>query len=246
MTASKIHSLKAISYTRVSTEDQANTGVSLAAQQEKIRQYAGLYGLEIVEAIQDAGFSAKNTNRPGMQRLLSLMEKKAIEAVIVAKLDRLTRNIRDLADIVELANRRGIALVSVGEHIDTGSAAGRMAVNMIGVISQWEREAIGERTAAALRYKRDSGRQYNKEALYGFRHEQGRLVRCEQEQGVILQTMAMRASGLSYGRIAGQLNARKVLTRTGAPWHAEQIRRVVDNAGTRDKITESHFETLAA
>lgn len=238
--------MKAIGYCRVSTEDQAAFGVSLSAQEQRIKQYAALYDIEIVEVIQDAGISAKNLNRPGMQRILSMMEKKEIDSVIVAKLDRLTRSIRDLSELMELSNKKGVALISVSEHIDTGSAAGRMMVNMLGTISQWERETIGERTAMALRFKRDSGQQYNGEPLFGFIHEDGRLIPCENEQKIADEICLMHKNGLSFGRIARMLNATDRSTRSGGKWYPEQVRRVVVNAKTREKITETNFETVAA
>ena len=238
--------MKAIAYSRVSTEDQASFGVSISAQEERILQYAGLYEIEIMEVIKDAGFSAKNMKRPGMRRVLGMMEKKEIEAVIVAKLDRLTRNIRDLADLVELANKKGIALISVGEHIDTGSAAGRMMVNMIGTISQWEREVIGERTAVALRFKRDSGKRYNREALYGFRHSGGQLVPCLEEQGIIDKIVSMHKSGFSYCRTARELNDSGEATRSGGKWYAEQVKNVIVNTSIREKLLALHSESLAA
>ena len=77
--------------------------------------------------------------------------------MIVLKLDRLTRSVRDLADLLELFQRRKVALMSVSESLNTATAAGRMVVNMLGTVAQWEREAIGERTSAALSAKRLRG-----------------------------------------------------------------------------------------
>ena len=102
--------MKAVAYSRVSTAGQAEKGVSMEDQKLKIEQYADLYGFSITEFITDGGESAKNLNRPGVQRILTMMKQQEIEAVIVAKLDRLTRSVRDLADIVELANRKNISL----------------------------------------------------------------------------------------------------------------------------------------
>ena len=237
--------MKAIAYSRVSTEDQASFGVSISTQEERILQYAGLYDIEIMEVIKDAGFSAKNMKRPGIQLVLGMMEKKEIEAVIVAKLDRLTRNIRDLADLVDLANKKGIALISVGEHIDTGSAAGRMMVNMIGTISQWEREVIGERTAVALRFKRSAGQRYNKNPLFGFQHDAGRLVPCDGEMVIIDEIISMHRAGFSYGKTARELNARQIQARDGGRWYAESVKRVIMRSGIRENILNAAHKAAA-
>jgi site-specific DNA recombinase len=90
-----------------------------------------------------------------MVKLLAMVEAGQVQAVIVAKLDRLTRSVRDLCELLELFERRGVALVSVAESLDTGSAAGRLVLNI--AVSQWEREAIGECTRDAPRRKKSNG-----------------------------------------------------------------------------------------
>src|SRR5713226_403369 len=111
---------------------------------------AVVQGAEIVELIVDGGESAKNLNRPGMERLLALVDQGKFQTVIIAKLDRLTRSVKDLAELLERFQKRGVSLVSVAESLDTGSAAGRLVINIMTAVSQWEREAIGERTRDAM------------------------------------------------------------------------------------------------
>src|SRR2546423_9982982 len=143
--------MRAIGYVRVSTDKQADHGVSLEAQEAKIRAMAVVQGSEIVELIVDGGESAKNLNRPGMERLLSLVDAGKVQTVIIAKLDRLTRSVKDLAELLERFQRRGVSLVSVAGTLDTGSAAGRL------VVSQWEREAISERTHDGMQHQKSTG-----------------------------------------------------------------------------------------
>src|ERR1700746_1149133 len=80
-----------------------------------------------------------------------MVDAGSVKAVIVAKLDRLTRSVKDLCELLERFEKRGVALVSVAESLDTGSAAGRLVLNIMAAVSQWEREAIGERTRDAMR-----------------------------------------------------------------------------------------------
>src|SRR5580693_8604724 len=86
-------------------------------------------------------------------RAMALVDAGKVKAVIVAKLDRLTRSVKDLCELLERFERKGVALVSVAESLDTGSAAGRLVLNIMAAVSQWEREAIGERTRDALSHK---------------------------------------------------------------------------------------------
>ena len=146
-----LSSMRALGYVRVSTDKQADRGVSLEAQETKIRAMATVEGAEIVELIVDGGESAKNLNRPGMDRLLALVDGRKVRTVIAAKLDRLTRSIKDLAELLERFQRRGVSLVSVAESLDTGSTAGRLVINIMTAVSQWEREAIGQRTRPSRR-----------------------------------------------------------------------------------------------
>ena len=138
--------MKAIGYVRVSTDRQAGQGVSLEAQESKIRANSTVQGGVLFNVIIDGRESAKNLNRPGLQRLLALVESGKIEAVIIAKLDRFTRSMKDLCSLLELFEKRGVALISIAESLDTASAAGRLVITIMAAVSQWEREAIGERT----------------------------------------------------------------------------------------------------
>jgi site-specific DNA recombinase len=142
--------MRAIGYARVSTDKQADSGVSLEAQQEKIRAMAVVQGAALLDVIVDAGESAKTLDRPGMERLLALVDARKVDTVIIAKLDRLTRSVKDLALLLEHFTRRGVGLVSVAESLDTNTAAGRLVLNIMVSVSQWEREAIGERTRDAM------------------------------------------------------------------------------------------------
>ena len=115
----------AIGYCRVSTAKQAEHGVSLEAQAEKIRAMANLHDATLLDIVVDEGESAKSLKRPGLERVLNLVDTAQVQSVIVAKLDRLTRSVKDLCDLLERFERRKVALISVAESLDTGSAAGQ-------------------------------------------------------------------------------------------------------------------------
>lgn len=219
-----------VAYLRVSTEKQADLGVSLDAQQAKVTQYAALYDLELVAIEIDAGESAKSLDRPALARALGMLEDGRAKALLVVKLDRLTRSVRDLCDLVDTYFRNGQCdLLSVGERVDTRSAAGRMLLNMLTVIGQWEREAIGERTAAAMQHKAKAGEYTGGRARFGFKvsNDGVALVPDEAEQTAIAEARALRARGLSLRAVAKELEAKGFRARSGRTLDSKQIARMV-------------------
>lgn len=144
-------------YTRVSTSDQAEQGVSLDAQLISCRSYATSKGWAIADEISDPGESAGSLKRPGIQQVLAGLRSGKYAGVIVWRLDRLTRSIRDLLTLLDLANDHGVGLVSVTESLDTTSPMGRFVVHLLGAIAQWERETIGTRVKSAMAHAKGQG-----------------------------------------------------------------------------------------
>jgi DNA invertase Pin-like site-specific DNA recombinase len=214
---------RAIGYVRVSTEKQRDEGVSLEVQRERIRAYAELYGVEIVAWESDEGASAKSLERPGLQRALARLDRFEANAILVFKLDRLTRSVRDLGELIETYFEDGTnSLLSVGEQIDTRSAAGRMMLNILTVVSQWERETIGERTSVAMQHKKAQGFKFGM-ARYGTRIVGGVEEAIPEEQGIIATARALRATGASLRAIAEALPP----ARNGKRFKPTQIMRML-------------------
>ena len=224
-----VHGMQAIGYVRVSTDRQAETGVSLEAQTARIRAMAVVHSAELLDVIVDGGESAKSLQRPGMERLLALVESKQVQAVIVAKLDRLTRSVRDLCELLERFEKRGVSLVSVAESLDTATAAGRLVINIMTAVSQWEREAIGERTRDALRHKRANGQRVGN-IHYGYRLSgDGAHVEPDAAEQAVLATIRdLRARRRSLREVARALNERGWRTRRGSPWRHEYVKNAIE------------------
>lgn len=220
---------KAIGYVRVSTDKQADKGVSLEAQAEKIRAMAVVQGVELLDILIDAGESAKTLDRPGMERLQAMVNRREVQCVIIAKLDRLTRSVKDLAELLEDFQKKGVSLVSVAETLDTGSAVGRLMLNLLVSVSQWERETIGERTATALRHKKAHQRVYN-HVPYGFQRDADTLVPDAQEQAIISRVKLCRENGWTLRKIADALNEQGVPTKNGGRWQAQTINNLLQNS----------------
>jgi len=221
---------KAIGYVRVSTEEQAADGVSLAAQEAKIKAYADLYDLDLVEIIVDAGQSAKTLDRPGIKRALEMLTDKKADGLLVAKLDRLTRSVADLNRLIErfFSEKAGRLLWSVADAIDTRTAAGRLVLNILASVSQWEREAIAERTRDALRHKKALGQRVGSVPFGSRLAADGITLEPEPAEREIMDLVAeLRRSGLSIRGIVAEMNSRGVLTKEGGKWHIATVQRVL-------------------
>jgi site-specific DNA recombinase len=222
-----------VAYLRVSTAGQADRGVSLDAQRAKVQAYAALFELDLVAVEVDAGVSAKSLARPALDRALGMLRDGRAEALLVVKLDRLTRSVRDLCDLVERYFRDGrYALLSVGEQVDTRSASGRMVLNMLTVIGQWEREAIGERTSAALQHIASQGKYTGGAAPYGWAlgSDGETLVAVPAEQAVIERARAIRASGASLRAVAATLAEAGHVARSGRPFDPKSVANMIEHA----------------
>jgi site-specific DNA recombinase len=231
LAAHPIHSdsMQTIGYVRVSTDRQAEHGVSLEAQEAKIRAMATIHSAELLEVIVDGGESAKSLNRPGLQRLLALINGGQVQAVIVAKLDRLTRSVKDLCNLLELFEKRKVALISVAESLDTGSAGGRLVITIMAAVSQWEREAIGERTRDALRHKRNQGHRVGNIPFGSRLAADGQhLEQDAAEQAALQEIRRLRGEGTSLRGIAAALNHPAYRTRRGTAWRLESVARIVN------------------
>ena len=218
-----------VGYARVSTIEQAREGLSLEAQRAKLRSYAQLYGLDLVGTHVDAGASGATLERPGLQEALQVLTRGTAHGLVVVKLDRLTRSIRDLAMLLETYFHR-YSLMSVDDRVDTASASGRLLLHIITAVSQWEREVIGERTRDALAVKRAKGERVSRYAPYGYMLADGgtHLTVESREQAAIRMARDLHQTGLSLRQVAWQLERSGYVGRQGRRYSAAAIRRLVE------------------
>jgi DNA invertase Pin-like site-specific DNA recombinase len=220
--------IRVIGYTRVSTDEQAREGVSLGAQHSRIRAYCECNDLELVDVVEDAGVSAKCLHtRQGLQRVLADLEGGRAEALVVLKLDRLSRSTKDVIELTERFERCGWGLHSISEKLDTSTAAGRFVLTILAALAQMEREQVGERTRAALAYKKQNGERLGTTPLgyetvtdeLGNRH----LQPVGREQAVLKQIADLREAGTTYKDIAQRLNSEGVPTKRGGRWRGGTV-----------------------
>lgn len=177
--------------------------------------------------VEDAGASGRTLNRPGLHQALGMLVAGEADAVLVTKLDRLTRSVRDLGALLETPFTTA-ALFSVAGQIDTRSAAGRLVLNVLTSVAQWERETISERTRTVLAHKRAIGERTGGLPYGTALTADGKtLVPVPAEQGVIALARTLATAGLSLQQISSALSARGIVTRTGRPFAAAQVQRML-------------------
>lgn len=227
-------------YTRVSTDEQAASGLSLDVQRARCLDYARALGLEVAGTFEDAGRSGRSLQRPGVQAAITAaVEHRA--ALLVYALDRLTRSVRDLGALLDEVERGRFELVSVTDNLNTSTAAGRLVVHVLGAVAQWQREAGNERVRDALAHARESGARLGALPLGlkrgSERDAHGRLVVEVDERGAALRARVVELATSyrsgpgwkrgAFARVAAALNAEGVRTARGSTWRAETVRRVL-------------------
>ncbi len=221
--------MKAIGYIRVSTEEQADSGVSLEAQRDRVESYCRAKEWELLETISDPGCSGKDLRREGIQKVLSLCGRRTVDVVVVAKLDRLTRHVADLGYLTrDIFTKNEVALASVAESIDATTAAGQLMLNILGSVAQWERDIISERTRDAMAFKSKNGKRVGAVPYgYDLGVDGEILVRNVLEQKTIANMKQMRRQGFSYQRIADRLYTRGIASKAGGIWYPKTVRSVL-------------------
>lgn len=194
--------MRAIGYIRESTKDQAENGYNLAEQERKIKAYFNYlksdYKGATLEIISDGGYSAKSLNRPGIKKVMTLVKTGKVDTIIIHNLDRLTRNVVDLARLVELFNEKKVNLISLCEKLETDSASGKFFLYMLGLIAQWERETISERTKRAIdeAFKQKKFPRADKVLWVGYKFDKDRnIIVDEKYREMIIQIFEIVSTG---------------------------------------------------
>lgn len=207
--------MRAVGYARVSTAEQADSGASLGAQREAIETEVKRRRWELVELFTDTASGKSLNGRDGLRKALTVLNNGKADVLVVAKLDRLSRSLKDFAGLMEQAARKKWALVALDLGVDTTTPSGELVANVMASVAQWERRAIGQRTKDALALKRKEGVRLGRPTVLsdGFRKSIQR----------------MRDQGRSFQAIADRLNARGIPTaHGGAKWYASTVRAVLN------------------
>jgi len=216
---------KAIGYLRVSTEGQADSGLGLDAQRASVTTAAARLGLALADVFTDAGLSGSLdlADRPGLFAAIEAMKRG--DVLIVAKRDRLGRDVVAVAMIERLIARKGGRVLSAaGEGTDNDDASSMLQRRILDAFSEYERLIIGQRTKAALKAKRARGERAGN-VPFGYRlADDGRsLIACDAERRILELIRQLREAGYTLRAIADSLNADGYRTRRGSAWRFEYV-----------------------
>ena len=191
-------------YIRVSTDEQAKEGYSIPAQRNRLEAFCVSQGWDIIGFYVDEGISAKDTNRPELQRMLKHIENGIIECVLVYRLDRLTRSVRDLYELLDVFEKHDCKFKSATEVYDTTTPMGRLFITIVAALAQWERENLGERVRMGMQEKAEEGKWVVNTPPYGYDidKENDALVINENEAVIIRKIFNMYLSGMGTHKIA--------------------------------------------
>jgi DNA invertase Pin-like site-specific DNA recombinase len=208
-----------IGYLRVSTREQADSRLGLEAQRRAITEEGQRRGWD-VRFIEDAGHTGRNDRRPGLQEALRALRRKEARALVVAKLDRLSRSVQHFARFLDLAQKQRWALVALDPSVDMTQPSGRMVANILVAVAQWESEMIGVRTADAMAQGKANGARYGRTRMT--------------PPAVVRRIVRLRNTGQSYTAIAATLDASHTPTPNGGKrWHHATVARL-HHAATKE------------
>ncbi|WP_199614713.1 recombinase family protein [Paenibacillus alkalitolerans] len=218
-------------YTRVSTDRQSTDGFSLEAQHDRLLEFVRLQQWELIRVYTDPGVSAKNLDRPGVKELIEGITAGMFQAVIVHKLDRLTRNISDLYDLVELVNEKNVKLISLSENIDTSTPMGRMFIYILGIFAQMFRENLKEEVIKGMTKRAQKGLRNGSTAPFGYEYDDnGNLVIVEEDAEWVRQIFKWyTVDKWGFDRIARTLTLKEVPSSKGKSWYGDIVQYILGN-----------------
>ncbi|MBS7382358.1 MAG: recombinase family protein [Candidatus Methanomethylophilaceae archaeon] len=222
--------IRAALYARVSTEEQADQGYSLAAQLQMLRDFCEVFEMDIAGEYVDDGYSGTNTRRPAYRRMFSPDERQRWDALVVIKMDRIHRNSKNFMLMIEDLSKNGQSFFSTTERIDTTTAVGRFAMDVIQRIAQLESEQIGERTKFGMIQKAEQ-----KDGImgfqppYGYSIADGELISIPEEQIIVKRIFGSYLENSTLDEIASELNSSFIRTRNGNQWNKYNLRNILHN-----------------
>lgn len=204
--------MRAIGYTRVSTDEQGQSGLGIEAQEATIKNEIARRGWELQHVYSDVASGKSLRRRPDFGLALQQLAAADADVLVVAKLDRLSRSVSDFAAVLAQTQDEGWALDICDLGVDTTTPSGKMVSQIMMVLAEWEREMIGDRTRAALQAAKARGTTLGRRP--NVPPETMRLIR------------VLRESGASWGKIAETLTTEAVPTAQGGNWHASTVRKI--------------------
>jgi DNA invertase Pin-like site-specific DNA recombinase len=221
--------VKVVGYARVSTREQSDEGRSLITQRAAIRAHCEQRGWQLVDVIEDDGYTGTSDDRPGLQRALTMLKRKQARAIVVARMDRLARSTQDLCRFITKARRQKWSMVALDMHLDTTTANGRLVIRILASVAEWESEMISERVKDGMAEARSAREAEGAPIGWGFQRST--------PDDVVRRIVRARNRGESFNAIAARLDANHTPTPGGGyRWYPSTVRRIY-NAETATKAS---------
>jgi len=231
MTPYSVESVKSIAlYCRVSTDEQAREGMSLDEQQDRLKSYCKAMGWNETPIIFiEDGYSAKNLDRPHLTRLLNQVRKGEISKVLVTKLDRMSRRLRHLLEMIDLFEDHKVSFISISESFDTNTPSGRLTLQVLGAVAEFERERIRERVFENMLHGANHGK-WLTQSPYGYNLINKELVINEDEAAVVRRAYELYLNqGMGFYAIAKTLNEEGIPSKQGKEWSIRSVKLLLTN-----------------
>ncbi len=215
-------------YIRVSTEDQAREGFSLGEQKEKLLQLCSFKDLEVYKVYKDAGISAKDMeHRPQFQEMLQDMKEGKINYIVAYKLDRITRSVRDLEELISVLEQYNCFLLCDRDDVNTSTANGRFFVRMLTVLSQLEIEIVSERTKFGLNGAIKSGHIPGQRPFGYTKSEDKKMIVDNATRPYVEKIFDMYLEGKSFQQITNYFKENNIYPKK--KWRDTTIQKIIDN-----------------
>ncbi len=239
-----------IGYCRVSSDEQARNGVSMADQAERIEAHAKASGYQLLRIESDRGVSGYKApeKRPAMKRALAAVKAGEADGIVAIALDRLSRNALEFMQLVDESDKQGWRLISMDLNLDTGTATGKLVAHVLAAVAQLYRDQISERTQSALDLVAREGRARSGDVPYGWRTASGkvktvkgdraRIVKHPEEQRTLAKMLRMDEKGEGPQKIANALNKAGIRTRKGKSWYRQLVYELLLSYEVRQEAIE--------
>lgn len=235
--------MRVAAYLRVSTDEQAEKGNSLTEQRERSAAYCVSMGWPAPVFFIDDGYSAKNLNRPDMQRLIGLVEENAFDVVVTPKLDRLGRNLLDLLNLIDLFEEHKCEFASVAERFDTSTAAGKLVMQILGAFAEFERGRISERVRDNMLSLARNTNKVLTLPCYGYDVSDGTYQINDEEAANVRYMFDLAEEGHGHRTIAKKLNDRGATTKRGKLWDQINVKRLMQTETLTGTMVYNKRET---
>ncbi|MCH9045094.1 MAG: recombinase family protein [SAR324 cluster bacterium] len=223
--------MRVVGYACLNTMSQQPKNFTLEDQQRIIQDFVKSNGWKLVDIYQEVtDTSTAQNQQPKLLQIIAESDKRNFDVLVIARLDRLTRNIRQLNTLIsQMCMKNGVELISIDEGLDTRNQCGELALKIIDIITKWDTKRISDRTREIIARKRAKGERVG-HAPFGYTYSNKKLIAVDSELKTVALIREQRDNGYSYHKIAKYLNERKIPSKRGGIWYAETVKTVYQNA----------------